>query len=155
MDTEEYQEALDDAQDAQEDSQDITEMNLDQLESMTPQAKQESNLFSLFWKVVKAKDSTKVGRLNNVELGPAWMNVRGSKQMAVLSEVFHHPGLQAFFTASSENVIATSMARDGWLGELFVSQKKFQTRAKNRGGDQSPNDKWRIFQKKQNIKPGE
>lgn len=154
MDTEEYQEALDEAQDAQEDSQELTEANLDSLDAMTPQAKQDNSLYSLFWKVVKAKDSTKVGRLNNVEMGQAWMNVRGSKQMAILSEVFHHPGLMAFFMASAENVVATSMARDGWLGELFVSQKKFQTKAKNKGG-QSPNDKWRLFQKKQGIPAAE
>lgn len=148
---EEYQEdTFEEAQEASEQAEDIQDMQYDQLDEVNfPTQKAENNLYSLFWKVVRAKDSTKVANLNNTEIGPAWMPVRGSKQMALLSLTFHHPGLYAFFASSGETVNATSMSRMGWLGELFVSTKKFQQKAKVKSGSQTPEQKWKIFQKTQ------
>lgn len=130
-------------------TEDLQEAQLDGLEASYPQMKKEDSLYTLFWKVVRAHDSTKVANLNNTELGSPWMPVRGSKHLALLSSVFHHQKLAGFFQLSAEDVNATSMARAGWLGELFVSQKKFSSKTKAKQGLNSPQSKgWGIFRKK-------
>jgi len=87
-------------------------------------------LYPLFWRVVKTKDSSKVGNLDKIELGMLNISVRDAQKIAFLAESLGHPTFGAFFYKQAEIILATSASRAGWLAELFVSQKKMQTRAK-------------------------
>jgi hypothetical protein len=124
-------------------------------EDLYPEQKQPSNLFSLFKSVLKMKDSTKVANLSKDELGSLGMPVRGNFNVALISEVLDHPGVAEFFERRAEILNATSMSKDGWLGELFVSQKKFQQRTQavtastTTSIQQQPNKKT-IWPQKQN-----
>lgn len=145
-----------DLEEAQDIASDVQEAQLDSLEAGYPQMKKEDSLYTLFWKVVKARDSTKVANLNNTELGTPWMPVRGAKHLSLLSTVFHHQKLAGFFQLSAEDVNATSMSRAGWLGELFVSQKKFSSKTKAKQGLNNPETKkWGIFKKKPTTTPNQ
>lgn len=144
MTDEEYQpteEELDKIDEANE----MQEEQLANLDASYPTPKEDSNLFALFWKVVKATDSTKVANLKNSEIGDLGVSVRDCQNIAALGTLFHHQKFADYWFNKGEITNATSMSRDGWLGELFVSQKKFTTRA--RKSSQQQQSKWKLFQK--------
>lgn len=86
------------------------------------------DLYSLFWKVVKTLDSSKVGNLKKEELGMIDLTVRDCQKIALLAETLGHSGFANFFMAQGELILATSASRDGWLPTLFVSQRKLKAR---------------------------
>jgi hypothetical protein len=138
--SEEYQDEEDIADELQEAQQESYDTNY-----AVP--KPESNLYNLFWKVNETKDSTKVANLNKEEIGNLNISVRDAQKVGMLGHIFHHKLFGDFFFSLSEITSATSMASKGWFAELFVSQKKFQTRAR-KSSSLTP-DKWKMFQKKQ------
>lgn len=149
MNTDEYNEAdMEEIQDQSEESQDLQEAQAEQLEAAYPVVKPESNLYNLFWKVFKVENSTKVANLKKEEIGTLGITVRDSQKLGMLGHLFGHETFGNFFFGMSEITNSTSMARDGWFSELFVSQKKFATRARKRSSVQSQG--WKgIFGKKQ------
>ena len=96
----------------------------------TPSEGTKQGLYPLFWRVVKTKDSSKVGNLKDIELGMLNISVRDAQKIAYLARQLEHPTFAEFFEEQAEIILATSASRNGWLAELFVSQKKMQTRAK-------------------------
>ena len=151
MNTEDYnQGAVDEVADQAEDMQDIQETQQEQLEASYPVVKPESNLYNLFWKVFKVQDSTKVANLKKDEIGNLGVTVRDAQKLALLGHLFHHKKFGDFFYGMAEITNSTSMARDGWFTELFVSQKKFATRARRSSSVQQQG--WKgIFGKKENT----
>lgn len=147
MDEEHQEVPLDqEAVDNYEDTQEFTENQLDTYDQVNfPTQRGESNIYNLFWKVNKAKSSTKVGNLKKDELGMLNISVRDAQKLGTLGHIFHHPLFGDFFFGLAEITSSTSMARDGWFAELFVSQKKFTTRA--RKSSSQVNKGWRMFQK--------
>ena len=97
-------------------------------EDTTPSYEKKDDLYSLFWKVVRATDSSKVANVNKEELGMLNISVRDCQRIALLAETLGHPGFAKFFKEQGEIILATSASRTGWLAELFVSMKKFQTK---------------------------
>jgi hypothetical protein len=114
----------------------------------TPQFSQKDDLFSLFWKVVKIKDSSKVGYLDKTELGQLDISVRDCQRIAEIARTLNKTGFAKFFDKQAEIILATSSSKDGFLPNLFVSQKKFSTKAK---ADNSANFHKGEVQKKKGL----
>jgi len=114
-----------------------------------PARRKQDSLYTLFQKVWKTPDSSKVANLNFKELGSPVITVRDAQYLALLAMTFKHPKFAMFFKNTSEITLATSASKKGWFTELFVSQKKFTTRSIGGGGaaSQSGKEKWSIFGK--------
>jgi len=117
-----------------------------------PSKRKQDSLYTLFQKVWKTPDSSKVANLSLVELGRPIITVRDAKYLALLAGTFKHPRFAMFFQNTAEITLATSASKKGWFTELFVSQKKFTTRSTGGGGggaygqqQSSKNSKWSIF----------
>lgn len=140
---EELQGQIDDINDSSDTSQDLQEAQLESYEANSPQTRENSNIFNLFWKVVQLKDSTKVANINKLEIGDLGISVRECGRLRILGKLFHHEKFGNFFGDLGETTLSTSMSRDGWLGELFVSQKKQTTRQRRHSS--WTNNKWKMF----------
>jgi len=92
---------------------------------------EKSDLYNLFWKVVESDDSSKVGNVKDAELGTLNITIRDCQKIALLADTLGHPGFAKFFRAQAEIVLSTSASKDGWLPELFVTQRKYSTKKKD------------------------
>jgi len=113
-----------------------------------PQKRKQDSLYTLFNKVWKSIDSSKVANLGKEELGKhPLMTVRDAQYLALLGVTLKHPRFAKFFKSSGEITLATSASKKGWFTELFVSQKKFTTRAAGSFGSPAVNaqKKWNLF----------
>lgn len=154
------------AQENQQETQFIDEQDIvDQQEQMeeqsdgadtvewaeVPERRKQDSLYTLFQKVWKTPDSSKVANLSFAELGKPVVTVRDAQYLSLLARTFKHPRFAQFFQMNSEITLATSASKRGWFTELFVSQKKFTTRStatggfSNSGGAKDKNKKWSIF----------
>lgn len=135
------------------DQQDRMEEQSDDAESAEwadiPQKRKQDSLYTLFNKVWRAPDSSKVANLGKEELGKhPLMTIRDAQYLALLGITLKHPRFAKFFRAAGEITLATSASKKGWFTELFVSQKKFTTRAAGSFGNQDTSNqkkKWNLF----------
>lgn len=110
-------------------NQDRMEDQHDDVESVewadVPQQRKLESLYTLFHKVLRAKDNSKVANLDKYELGPQpYMNVRNAQFLALCGGTVHHHRFALFFYDVAEITLKTSASKKGWFTELFVSQKK-------------------------------
>lgn len=110
-------------------NQDRMEDQHDDVESVewadVPQQKRSEGLYTLFQKVLRSKDNSKVGNLDKYELGPQpFMNVRNAQFLALCGGTVKHKRFATFFYDVAEITLKTSASKKGWFTELFVSQKK-------------------------------
>ena len=114
-----------------------------------PQRRKQDSLYTLFNKVWKSPDSSKVANLHPSELGKQpLMTVRDAQYLALLGSTLKHPRFAKFFKATGEITLSTSASKKGWFTELFVSQKKFTTRAAGSFGNPEASTqkrKWSLF----------
>ena len=114
-----------------------------------PQKRKQDSLYTLFNKVWKSPDSSKVANLHPSELGKQpLMTVRDAQYLALLGLTLKHPRFAKFFKSTGEITLSTSASKKGWFTELFVSQKKFTTRAAGSFGinqEASQKKKWSLF----------
>lgn len=114
-----------------------------------PQKRKQDSLYTLFNKVWKSPDSSKVANLHPSELGKQpLMTVRDAQYLSLLGVTLKHPKFAKFFKSTGEITLSTSASKKGWFTELFVSQKKFTTRAAGSFGPQdtsSQKKKWSLF----------
>jgi len=118
-----------------------------------PSARKPESLFSLFRDVWRTSDSTKVANLNKTEIGDLGMSVRDCQNLSKFSRFLGHKGVSKYFNTMSEITLSTSMSRNGWFPELFVSSKKFAHKGTlhSGGSGEQKNNKWKIFGRKTNI----
>ena len=120
-------------------------------QAQVPYQKKTESLFSLFQRVWKTEDSSKVANLNNPELGRLDFSVRDTQYLALLGDLLHHHKFASFFRQSGEIILKTSASKKGWFTELFVSQKKYTQRAASvsvPGQQQSQGkSRWSLFAK--------
>jgi len=88
---------------------------------------EQGNLFSLFKRVLKLPDNTKVANLGPMELGDLRISVRDCKRIALLAEKLGHLTFANFFHDQAEIILRTSASKKGWFVNLFVTSKKFST----------------------------
>lgn len=120
----------------------------EELEANVPDLKKKDDLYSLFKRVWKAPDSSKVGNLSNQELGMLPMSVRDNQYLALLGTTFGHKDLANFFKARSEIILSTSSSKKGWFTELFVSQKKFTSKSSSQTMNlPEKKSKWNLYNK--------
>jgi len=125
------------------DQQERMEDQIDDVENVewadVPQARKQESLYTLFNKVLRSKDNSKVANLDKYELGPQpFMNVRNSQFLALLGTTVKHDRFAQFFYSLSEITLKTSASKKGWFTELFVSQKKSTSRFSGLGGPPNP-----------------
>ena len=135
----------------EEDLEDLEEEEAErQQEAYDPVYNPKEDLYSLFWKVVKETDSSKVGNLKKEELGMLDLSVRDCQKIALLADTLGHPGFATFFRKQGELILATSASREGWLPTLFVSQRKLkvkETSTQNLPQFQQPKKKKGLFRR--------
>jgi len=107
-------------------------------------------IYGLFKETLNRKDSKKVSNLTNEELGIWNISVRDCERIALICKVFKHPGVQDFFIGQSRIITDTAMSRKGWFAELFVTSKKYASRASSSSITSVPesstkNSKWKVF----------
>ena len=91
--------------------------------SMLPDSKQ--NVHTFLHNVATADDTTKLGNLNNDEIGMAENPVRAYKFLSTFSNtVMKKQELANFFKERSEILTSTSLSRNATLIRLAVTQKK-------------------------------
>ena len=113
-----------------------------------PDLKTKDDLFTLFKRVWKAPDSSKVGNLSNQELGMLPMSVRDNQNMALLGETLNLKGFAKFFNKRAEITLKTSASKKGWFTELFVSQKKFTSKSSSQTMNlPEKKSKWNLYGK--------
>lgn len=137
-----------DSEDMQELSELQQEQNEEVLDSSFPQVKKQETLYSLFQRVWRTQDSSKVSNLDKFELGKLGISVRDSQYLHLLGKTMRHEKFAKFWKDQGEIILSTSASKKGWLAELFVSQKKFTQRASSvmgQNNNSQKKDKWNFF----------
>jgi uncharacterized protein (DUF2342 family) len=138
-------------QEEQRDRQEEVWDEMDNMGGQYPQSQKSESLFSLFKDVWKTRDSTKVANLNpKTELGDLGLSVRQCQKIAFAAKILNEEQVNKYFSQLGEITLATSMSKNGWFPELFVSTKKFAHKSNNAANFDSANKKsgWRLFQGK-------
>ena len=130
-DTEIIEDAQEDlAEDSFEDSMDMQEQYA---EENSPTYSKPDDLYSLFWKTIKIKDSSKVGNLDKPELGMLNMSVRDAQHIANTATILDEPEFAKWMTEQAQIILRTSASKRGWLTELFVTAKRFASKERRLG----------------------
>lgn len=88
-----------------------------------PEPKQ--NVHTFLFNVATAEDTTKLGFLNENEIGMLPNPIRAYKHLAQFSrDIMNKPELASFFAANSEIITSTSLSRGGFLVDRAVVQKR-------------------------------
>jgi hypothetical protein len=95
---------------------------------LAPSIVKKDDLWSLFKWVIARKDSSKVGNLGKDELGLLDIPVRECQRIALLGETLGHPGFAEFFRFTGEITLSTSVSKDGFMIDRFVTEKKQRTK---------------------------
>ena len=114
-----------------------------------PRQHEDSNLFTLFNKVMKEDDNAKLGNLNKEELGNLFISVRDCLKIADLADELSHPTFAAFFRKQAEIILRTSASKRGWFVELFISQKSYSAQKHTEQFEPAQSGgkrKWKWFQ---------
>lgn len=131
MNPDEFEEELyDNVEKQQEAIQDYSE---DNYEDNSPSEGTNDNLYSLFWRTIERKDSSKLGNLEKAELGMLDMSVRDCQAIAILCDTVEYKQVAKWLRSRAEVILATSSSKRGWLVELFVSAKRFSSKEKRLG----------------------
>lgn len=122
---EELDNSYSDAEEFQDNFQDEQRDLWEQQGGAYPSANKPESLYGLFKSVWNTKNSTKVGNLDKGELGFPLYSVRDAQRIALLATTLHHKQFGDHFLSMAEINLASSMSKNGWFVELFVSTKKF------------------------------
>jgi hypothetical protein len=80
---------------------------------------------SFFTKVISHADSSKIGNLNDDELGMPQLPVRTLQELGMLSkEVLDKEEFAGYFNKQAEIVLATSLSKNGFLLRQVGTSKK-------------------------------
>lgn len=91
--------------------------------SNVPESKQ--NVHTFLHNVATAEDTTKLGFLNENEIGMMPNPIRSYKHLGQFAgDIMKKDGLRKFFNANSEIVTGTSLSRGGFLVDRAVVQKR-------------------------------
>lgn len=122
-------EAEEEAEQQYEDSADMQQDYMDDISA--PSMRNKDDLYSLFWKVIRIKDSSKVGNLSKEELGLLPIPVREAQRIRLLGYLLNHPVFGNFYGNEAEITLATSSSKEGWLPQLFVRSEKISTKRRS------------------------
>ena len=123
-------------------SEELDLMELEGLGLNFPEQKEKSGIFSFLNKVLKTKDTTKVGNLDEEELRV----VRLLRDASNFAFVFDQTDIADYFKNEAEIILGTSDSKHGFLVSTAVTQKK-QLETKSRTKQKEGGFKW--FKKKE------
>ena len=113
----------------------------DYAEDNSPTYIKPDDLYSLFWKIIQIKDSSKVGNLDKTELGMLDISVRDCQHIAQVARLLHHKGFADWMDGQAQIILNTSASKKGWLPELFVTAKRYATKEKKTANPYMPIEK--------------
>ena len=137
-----------DFQQEQRERQEETWDEFDETAGAFPTQKKVDTIASLFKDIWRTSDSTKVANINpKTELGDLGLSVRHLQKMAVAAEILNETSVSKWMDSLGEITLATSMSKNGWFPELFVSTKKFTQKSSNIAnlGGHAEKKGWRLF----------
>jgi len=110
--------------------EDLTPAEQEQLQELmkvygspTPEEKHNQHIF--LSKVASSEDTTKTGNLRDEEIGYTRFSIRSYKEMALASKRLMLNDVWAdYFQAKGEILTSTSLARQGFLTNLAVIQRR-------------------------------
>jgi len=112
-----------------EDNEPITEAEKEEVKALlgygssVPDGKH--NVHTFLNNVATAEDTTKLGNLDESEIGKLENPIRSFKFLGLFAEkVMHKEGLRDFFNARSEIGTSTSLSKHGFLTKLAVIQRR-------------------------------
>lgn len=124
-------------EDTFEDSVEATnEAQEEYAEDNSPTYSKLEDLYSLFWKTIRHKDSSKLGNLNEKELGMLDMSVRDCKHIAYTARLLGEEEFSTWMNSQAEIILRTSASKKGWLTELFVTAKRYASKERRLGINQ-------------------
>ena len=127
------------------DSQDISQGEMDQAQDIYevdseskeeqdlygnyPVSRDKDSVFTFFKQLLHLSRTTRVGNVNpKSELGMLQFSVRTNEYLALVGKTLGDHDFEKFWVDQSEIITSTSMAKDGWLTTLPISQKRFASR---------------------------
>lgn len=132
----------DDLDDLDQDDYDMDGDNPDLVGYSEP--KPVGGIYQLFDTVLNKPSSVKVSNVNKVEMGEVGITVREALKIGTLADTFKHPVFAKFFYNLAGITTDSSMSKDGWFTELFVTSKKYSQKASQASINNLPqnNKKW-------------
>ena len=104
-------------------NQDMTEQEAQEMLRQIGEGKQ--NLHTFFTKVIQSASTTRVGNLNEVELGTSKLPLRTYKELSLFCEdIAGDIPFSEFFTKIGEIQTGTSLSKEGFLMKLSNTIKK-------------------------------
>lgn len=118
---------------------------------MPPLPEEKHNVFTFFQSVASAEDTTKLGFVNDIELGMAKLPIRACKTLALISDkLMDNEFFRDYFNTESEIITSTSLSRNAKLISLPVLQRR---ELKDMTTQKKVNKGW--FRKKEEKPEGE
>jgi len=108
----------------------------------SPEPPRKDSIVNFFRELITTKDSTKIGNLNENELGVTKLGVRHLLNLGNYAEVEGLDMVADYFRDQAEVVSASSMSRKGFLVQASVTQIKKEQKI------EKPKEKKKWFQKK-------
>lgn len=134
----EYPDSLDEEEMLEESVESSNEAQEDYAEDNSPTYARSEDLYSLFWKTIQIKDSSKVGNLDPRELGMLDISVRDCQHIANTARILGEDKFADWMDGQAQVILKTSASKKGWLTELFVTAKRFASKERRLGIEQSP-----------------
>lgn len=84
-------------------------------------------IYALFGQVISQEDVRRIGNLSKEEMGLLPFTVRGSLWVGKLGHSFGHKLFGDFFFYQADIILETSLSKEGFLINTFVTSKKMST----------------------------
>jgi len=96
----------------------------------SPSPEKKDNMLKLFRDMISSKDSRKIANLSTTELGQAKLGVRHLLEISNYAKLEGLNMVADYLKDKAEIVLATSMSKQGWFGNLVVTQIKKEQKLK-------------------------
>lgn len=108
------------------------EEELKQLEDKdtAPKSAQKDSLFRFFREILTTKDTSRIGDLTAQELGLTKLGIRHYQEIAAYANVEGLDKVSDYLTKKSQIISATSMSKNGFWPQLFVTQIRQEKKEK-------------------------
>jgi len=98
--------------------------------SDSPKSKDKDNQYKFFRDILTLRDTTRVGNLQNMEMGAMKLGVRHYQEIANYAQMEGLHKVYDYLMVKSQIVTATSMSKKGFWSELFMTQIKREKKDK-------------------------
>ena len=95
-----------------------------------PKSPDKESLFKFYNKLLTIKDTTRIGNLTAPEIGMGRLSVRGNKSIALYAESEGLDIVGDYFKNQANILTETSMAKKGFMSQLFFTQIKREKKDK-------------------------